>query len=99
MKKLAKPWRRKALSVDKRQPEVAFKVAVLWGLFGCSGVVVADDEIMPDMEFLEYLGSWEESDEDWVLLTDIVTEQVAAEDQRTDPASQEEESVEADDES
>ncbi len=87
------------MSVEKRQPEVALKVAVLWGLFACSGIVAADDDVMPDMEFLEYLGSWEESDEDWVLLTDIVSEQIASEDKRTDPASKEEESVETDDES
>jgi len=84
---------------DKRQPEVAFQVAVLWGLFGCSGVVVADDDVLPDMEFLEYLGSWKESDEDWVMLSDVATEQVASENKRTDPASKEEESVETDDES
>ena len=92
-------WNRRIMSADKRQPEIAFKVAVLWGLFGCSGVVVADDEAMPAMEFLEYLGSWEESDEDWVLLSDVLTEQVASEDKRTDPASKEKESVETDDES
>ena len=54
---------------------------------------------MPDMEFLEYLGSWEESDEDWVLLAAEAVEQVASEDKRTDSAAKEEESVENDDES
>ncbi len=94
-----KPWRRKTLSADKGQLEGAFKVAILWGLLGCTGVVAADDEVVPEMEFLEYLGSWEESDEDWVLFIDTVTEQVASEDTRTDPAKKEEESVETDDES
>ena len=92
-------WRQKTMSVDKRQPDMVFKVVVLWGLIGCSGAVVADDEMLPEMEYLEYLGSWEESDEDWVLLRDVVTEQVASEDKRTDPASNEKESVETDDES
>ncbi len=87
------------MSADKWQPEAAFKVAVLWGLFACSGIVAADDDVMPDMEFLEYLGLWEESDEDWVLLAAEAVEQVASENQRTDPASKEEESVENDDES
>jgi hypothetical protein len=87
------------LSVDNRQPEAAFKVAILWGLLGCSGIVAADDEVMPDIEFLEYLGSWEESDEDWVVLAAEAIEQVASEDERTDPASKEKESVETDDES
>jgi hypothetical protein len=87
------------LSVDNRQPEAAFKVAILWGLLGCTGVVTADDEVMPDIEFLEYLGSWEESDEDWVVLAAEAIEQVASEDERSDPASKEKESVETDDES
>ena len=99
MKRQLKTWRRKTLSVDTRQPEAAFKVAILWGLLGCSGVVAADDEVMPDIEFLQYLGSWEESDEDWVVLAAEAIEQVASEDERTDPASKEEESVETDDES
>ena len=99
MKKLTKRWSRKTVSVEKMHPSAAVKVAVLWGLFGCSGVFASDEEAMPDMEFLEYLGSWEGSDEDWLLLADTVTEQVAAEEKRTDPASKEEESVEADDES
>ena len=99
MKMQTKLWSPKTLSVEKRQPEVTFKVAVLWGLFACSGIVAADDDVMPDMEFLEYLGSWEESDEDWVLLAAEAVEQVANEDKRTDPASKKEESVENDDES
>ncbi len=99
MKKQTRLWRPKTLSVEKRQPEVAFKVAVLWGLFGCSGIVAADDDVMPDMEFLEYLGSWEESDEDWVILAAEAAEQVASEDKRTDPASKEKEPVETGDES
>jgi hypothetical protein len=96
---LTKLWKPKTLSADKRQPEVAFKVAVLWGLFGCSGVVAADDGLMPDIEFLEYLGSWEESDEDWVVLAAEAAEQVASDEKRTDPVLKEKESVETDDES
>ena len=42
--------------------------AVLWGLLGVSGLVIAEDAEAPDLEFLEYLGSWDESDEDWVIL-------------------------------
>ncbi len=92
-------WSPTTLSAKKEQPEVAFKVAVLWGLFACSGTLAADDDVMPEMEFLEYLGLWEESDEDWVLLAAEAVEQVASEDKRTDPASKKEESVENDDES
>lgn len=41
---------------------------MLWGFLGVSGLVVAEDAEAPDLEFLEYLGSWDESDEDWVIL-------------------------------
>ena len=48
------------------------------------------------MEFLEYLGLWEESDEEWL----IIDRQIAIEsDERIDPAPQGEESAEKDDES
>ena len=86
------------MSVDKLQPDFALKVAVLCVLFACNGTLAADDEVMPDMEFLEYLGSWEESDEDWVVLAAEAVRRVAAEDKRTDPVAIDEESVETDDE-
>ena len=35
-------------------------------LGACSLVLAADDEL-PKVEFLEYLGLWEESDEDWLI--------------------------------
>ena len=39
---------------------------------------------LPEMEFLEYLGMWEESDEDWLLLDeDDVAENRRAERSRT----------------
>ena len=84
---------------DNRQADRALRFAILCGLLGCAGLVAADDEEMPDIEFLEYLGSWEESDADWVLFSEIAAEQVASETKRTDPVSKDEESVETDDES
>lgn len=88
-----------ATSADKRQPDYLLSVAVLWGLFGCSGVVAADDE-QPDMEFLEYLGSWEESDEDWLLFNGMENEPVAADvHKRSGPKLEGEESTESEDES
>ncbi|MDH5622531.1 MAG: hypothetical protein OEY74_10655 [Gammaproteobacteria bacterium] len=53
------------------------------------------DETLPEMEFLEYLGMWETSDEDWLLLDD---REVARTDKRSDPAPESEESTEAEDE-
>lgn len=89
----------KTLSVDSKQPDAVLRAAVLWGLLGLSGVAAAADAAAPDIEFLEYLGSWEDSDEDWVLFVAEAAEQVAVEKKRTDPASKDEESVETDDES
>ncbi len=31
-----------------------------------------EEEEVTDMEFLEYLGSWDESDEEWQLLEDVI---------------------------
>ncbi len=56
-----------------------------------------DSADTPDAEFLEYLGMWEETDEDWQLFT--VTEEVAEKEERTDPEPQGEESTEKEDES
>jgi hypothetical protein len=84
-----------ATSADRL--EWLLSVAVFWGLFGGSGVVMADEEL-PDVEFLEYLGSWEASDEDWLLFTGPEGEAVE-EQKRNDPAASGEESTESDDES
>jgi len=64
-------------------------------LLGCSTMLAADDEI-PDAEFLEYLGLWAESDEDWLLFIRPVA---ADTEERTDPAPEGEESTEKTDES
>ena len=66
-------------------------------LIVCSAAVVADEEL-PEIEFLEYLGLWEGSDEDWVMFNDPLN----AENQdreRSDPAPEGEESTEKHDES
>ncbi len=87
------------MATSDSKPDYILSVAVLWGLFGCSGLVIADDE-QPDVEFLEYLGSWEETDEDWLLFAGPDSEAVAAEQKkRNDPAPGGEESTESDDES
>ena len=59
------------------------------------GLVLAADAEEPDMEFLEYLGQWEESDEEWVMIDRRISLET---DKRTDPAPQGEESTEKDDE-
>ena len=64
-------------------------------LLGCSLGLAADDEL-PEEDFIEYLGSWEESDEEW-LMFDVP---VAADaEERSDPVPEGEESTETEDES
>ena len=71
--------------------------AVLCGLALCGGApVLAEDEDVPDMEFLEYLGMWEESDEDWLIVNEAIT---ADNEERSDPVPEGEESTENEDES
>lgn len=62
---------------------------------GATTVAEAEDEERPDMEFLEYLGLWEESDDEWLLLDE---EEVAENDERSDPVPEGEESTETEDE-
>ena len=71
-------------------------------LLGLCGTVLAADDGSPETDFLEYLGSWEESDEVWLVIDQIadqVVEWVATESEgRSDPALDGEESTENDDE-
>lgn len=69
--------------------------AVLLGLALCSGgPAIAAEEDAPDAEFLEYLGMWEESDEDWMILDDVL---VVENEERSDPVPKGEESTESED--
>ena len=88
------------MSASRSEAEGGLRLAVICGLLGLSGAALADEPELPDLAFLEYLGSWEESDEDWVLFSEEETEVVASgkESKRTDPAPQEEKVAEVDDE-
>ena len=64
------------------------------------GVALADEEQAPDAEFLEYLGMWEVSDEDWMVFDNMqVADDTTDDDERIDPAPEGEESAEMKDES
>ncbi len=76
------------MSASSGQAEQVLKIALLCGLFGYGGVALADEQEVPDLEFLEYLGSWDESDEDWVLFTNDGDEQESSEDEQRQPAPQ-----------
>lgn len=70
---------------------------IVCGFALCATVTaMAEEDEVPDGEFLEYLGLWEESDEEWLLLTD---EAVAGNEERSDPVPKGEESTETEDES
>jgi len=70
--------------------------ALLFLALGVTGTVLAADSQEPEMEFLEYLGLWEESDEEWL----VVEHQMNVEsEERIDPVPEGEESMEDDDES
>jgi len=72
--------------------------------FLCGAVLLTTSSVVaesapqeiPEMEFLEYLGMWEESDEEWQLLD---VDRVAENEERSDPAPEGEESTENEDES
>jgi len=65
----------------------------------CLGTVaVAEEQVepAPEVEFLEYLGMWELTDEDWQLLDEVET---AVAEERSEPAPEGEASTETEDES
>ncbi len=69
------------------------------GALMASAAPPADAEVAedPDMAFLEYLGMWDESDEEWQLLDDDTSGSDDLE-KRADPAPDGKESTEKDDE-
>jgi hypothetical protein len=74
----------------------ASKSVLLGALLLFGGLVQGADDEMPDEDFLEYLGLWEESDEDWLMFdAPAITEN----EERVDPVPDGEESTEKEDES
>ena len=74
---------------------------LLCGLCLATATQAADQEPEPepDTEFLEYLGMWEETDEDWILLDDTQIAEMQETDKRSEPGPQGEDSSEKTDES
>ena len=70
--------------------------ALLVLAFGAAGTVLAAEAEEPEMEFVEYLGLWEESDEEWLMVEHQMT---VESEERIDPVPEGEESREDDDES
>ena len=66
---------------------------LICGLCPAMGVA-AEEEPAPEAEFIEYLGMWDLTDEDWQLLED----EMAAAEERSEPAPEGEDSTETEDE-
>ena len=99
MTKLMRLCSRVVMLADTGRSDSKLKVALLWGLLGCSSALLAADTELPDVEFIEYLGLWEESDADWMLFSEEVREHVVADETRTEPAPEGDDSAESNDES
>ena len=73
--------------------------SLICGLALCTAsatAAAATEKEEPEVDFLEYLGMWEESDEDWLILDETT---IADNEERSDPAPDGEESTEKEDES
>jgi hypothetical protein len=64
------------------------------GVLGVSAAAIAQDEQTPDLAFLEYLGSWDESDEEWL----VVAEEILAPGDAPDAPESDSDNVEQDNE-
>jgi len=77
------------------------RIRWLCGFAMCVSLAVVsaetEDEDIPEMDFLEYLGMWEETDEDWELLNELAVAE--NDDERSDPVPEGKESTEKEDES
>ena len=74
----------------------AERIAMLACALCIAGAAAAGNEGALDVEFLEYLGEWEEADDDW-LLFDEAGPTIASE--QDEPADKEAETPEKEDES
>ena len=84
---------------DGKTGRKALGWSLFWGLLGVSCVTLAQDEKQPDIEFLEYLGSWESSDEEWLIFTVAEEpEKESKEERDNDPSPDGEKVAEANDE-
>ena len=75
---------------------------IAWLLCGlCTGTAAMAEELeeAPDAEFIEYLGIWEETDEDWVLFDETWAADLKETDERNEPVPEGEDSSEKADES
>jgi hypothetical protein len=55
------------MSAKRTPPLGAWPVLMLAGLVGPGHALADENADQADIEFLEYLGSWEDSEEDWLI--------------------------------
>lgn len=65
---------------------------MLAAVAGFSGAVVAQDD-EPDLGFLEYLGSWQEGDDEWLIVAGL-EEELEGKDKASDKDEETEETDE-----
>ena len=58
------------------------------GGLGCLGAQAQEDED-PDLDFLEYLGSWQEGDEEWLDIAEMERERVPPADGKRENGTEE----------
>lgn len=63
--------------------EPLLRGVLVWGVVALGGISLAEEAEAPDLEFIEYLGSWENAEEDWILLAGDMAP-AAASDQKDD---------------
>ena len=72
---------------------------LLCGLCAATPALAEEQEEAPDAEFIEYLGIWDGTDEDWMLLDETWAADLEAEEKRNEPAPEGKDSSENADES
>jgi len=75
------------MSARRKSPRSTWPVLMLAGLAGGGHVLAEDNTDDADLEFLEYLGSWEDSEEDWLI---FAGDQEAAREKKDDETKDDE---------
>lgn len=64
-------------------PRRAWGVAVAW--LGLAAASVGQESQAPELDFLEYLGSWQDTDEEWLIVAEWEDEDIDEQDKARKP--------------
>jgi hypothetical protein len=64
-------------------------VALVAGVWTAGVQADEQEDEIPDLEFLEYLGSWQESDEEWLIVSEWEEDRVPRADGRPEAEADE----------